>query len=189
MPTRLPLTSATREKATGDAQQLFELSQDLLCLAGVDGRFRRLNPAFERTLGWTAEELVSRQFTDFVHPDDVRATRACLERMAAGGAPELENRYRCRDGSYRWLSWTATAPDPQGLVYAAARDITPRIEGEARRRAAEARFRTVHDTSPDNFSLWEAVRGPGGAVRDLLLTYANAALCRLMGRAREALEG
>ncbi|HEX6037913.1 PAS domain S-box protein [Longimicrobium sp.] len=189
MSTSSPASTCPHDAAARDAQQLFELSLDLLCLADVEGRFHRVNPAFTRTLGWTAQELVARPFLELVHPDDVPATLATMERMAAGGAPELENRYRCRDGAYRWLSWTATSPDAQGMVYAVARDITQRVEDEARRRAAEERFRTVHDASPENFSLWEFVRGADGDLQDLVLTYGNPALERTLGRAREALTG
>src|SRR3981189_3415011 len=77
---------------------LFDLSPDLMCLATFDGYFRRVNPAFERTLGYTIEELTSRPFLDFVHPEDLERTRAVMKVMASGGElREFENRYISRD--------------------------------------------------------------------------------------------
>lgn len=105
--------------------RFFEVGLDLLCIAGMDGRFRRVNKAFERVLGYGQEELLSRPFIDFVHPDDVEATLREVEKLASG-APTLRfvNRFRAKDGSYRVLSW-ATNPDTEaGLLYAAARDIS-----------------------------------------------------------------
>jgi PAS domain S-box-containing protein len=94
--------------------QLFEQSSELLVLSGVDGRFRRVNPAFERALGWTAEELTSRAFFDFVHPADLEITRSKLEKLKAGlDVLRFENRYKAKDGSWVRLAWTCPAP-PEG---------------------------------------------------------------------------
>jgi PAS domain S-box-containing protein len=111
---------------------LFALSHDLLCVIDSGGRLARVNPAFERALGWTPDELVGRSIPDLVHPEDRAATEAALQAIVAGSAPEtVENRYRCRDGSYRWLSWRASPPDEQGCVYAIGRDVTDRRAREA----------------------------------------------------------
>ena len=95
---------------------------------------------FERTLGWTAGELTGRPFMDFLHPDDVAATNASSARQRAGGdIAEFENRYRCKDGSYRWLLWSATANDDRGLIHATARDVTGRKQMEEQLRASEVK--------------------------------------------------
>jgi PAS domain S-box-containing protein len=111
--------------AREELDRFFSLSLDLLCIAGVDGRFHRVNPAWEETLGWTAAELTAVPYLELVHPDDRRATSAEAADLAGGGTTlRFENRYLAKDGSYRWLSWKAAAAAERGLIYAAARDIT-----------------------------------------------------------------
>jgi len=105
-------------------KKFFDVSLDLLCIAGTDGYFKRTNPAFERALGWTDEELTSRPFFDLVHPDDVEATRAEIAKLAQG-IPTISfmNRFRRSDGSWRHLLW-ASYPEPEtGILYAIAREI------------------------------------------------------------------
>lgn len=121
-------SSDDRERADEmrDLRRLFELAQDLLCVATTDGYFLRVNPAFERALGYSPEELKSQTFLEFVHPDDREATRAELDRLSEGHAViDFENRYRAKDGGYRWLAWRSTpATGDEELVYAIARDVT-----------------------------------------------------------------
>ncbi|MBZ5634531.1 MAG: PAS domain S-box protein [Acidobacteriia bacterium] len=116
-----------RKRAEEMFGRFFTLSIDMLCIAGFDGYFKRLNPAWERVLGYTVEELTARPFVDFVHPDDRAATIAVAQKIAKGGqAISFENRYRAKDGTYRWLLWNATPHEEQELIYATARDITER---------------------------------------------------------------
>ncbi|HVS16832.1 MAG TPA: ATP-binding protein [Thermoanaerobaculia bacterium] len=119
-------------------ERLFELSRDLLCIAGIDGRFRRVNPAFVKTLGWTEEELLERPFLEFVHPGDQAATEAEVAKLAQGiPTISFENRYRHAEGGWVHLHWTSQ-PDPAaGLVYAIARDVGPQKRAEAELRAAK----------------------------------------------------
>ena len=116
---------AERKRAEEELRNLFETSRDLLCVAGFDGYFRRLNPAWEATLGYTTEELRAAPFVDFVHPDDREATLREAARVTTGSSAVLfENRYRCKDGSYRWLSWNVTPLPEEALIYGTARDVT-----------------------------------------------------------------
>ena len=122
-----------------ELDRFFELSVDLLCIAGVDGRFKRINAAFETVLGYSRDELLSRPFFDFVHPDDREATVAELVNLRRGGTTiHFENRYLCKDGSVRWLAWSASPATSDGLIYAIARDITRTKEAEEALRRSEA---------------------------------------------------
>jgi PAS domain S-box-containing protein len=105
----------------------------LLCVAGLnDGLFKRLNPSWERTLGVTAAELQAQPFIEFVHPDDRESSLEQVAGLADGFAIVcFENRFRCKDGSYRWLAWTATPSLETGLLYAAGHDVTERKRAEA----------------------------------------------------------
>jgi anti-anti-sigma factor len=116
----------------GQLERFFDLSLDLLCIAGFDGYFKMLNPAWERTLGFTRQELLARPYIEFIHPDDRMDTRAEQTKLLEG-APVLhfENRYRTQEGRYRWLNWKATPFAGEQVIYAAARDITERKRQEA----------------------------------------------------------
>ena len=108
-----------------EAEHILELSLDLICVAGFDGRFKSVNPAFARTLGYSPDELFERQFIDFVHPDDQRATLEAFGDILEGGeVTQFENRYITKDGAERWLQWSARAVPGQSVVYAIARDVT-----------------------------------------------------------------
>jgi PAS domain S-box-containing protein len=97
----------------------------MFCVAGFDGYFKQVNPAWEATLGWTIADLLARPYIEFIHPDDRPSTQAAAQQVEAG-RPLLtfENRYRRKDGSYRWFQWNATPFEEQQLIYATARDIT-----------------------------------------------------------------
>jgi PAS domain S-box-containing protein len=122
-----------RRRAEEELDQLFTLSLDMLCIAGFDGYFKRINPAWEGTLGIPTEELLSRPYIDFVHPDDRQATNQEAKKMDQGALTiSFENRYRSADGTYRWLLWNATPNKSLRLIFAVARDITQRKQTERR---------------------------------------------------------
>jgi PAS domain S-box-containing protein len=115
-------------------ERFFDLSIDMLCVLGFNGYFKRLNAAWERTLGFTVNELTSRPFLEFVHLDDRARTLNQNGRVRGGGqALEFENRYLCKDGSFRWLRWNATPDAAQQLIYSVARDVTAAKAAEAER--------------------------------------------------------
>jgi two-component system, NtrC family, sensor kinase len=121
------------QKAAAD--RFFNLSIDLLCIASLDGYFKRLNPTWEKTLGYTPSELMSVPYLEFVHPEDREATIAEAKKLETGiDSISFENRYLCKDGSYKWLLWTAAPFTEEGLIYAVARDITESKIAEAELR-------------------------------------------------------
>ena len=136
--------------------RFFDVSIDMLCFLGFDGYFTRLNPAWERTLGFTREELMSRPFLEFVHPDDRARTLEQNGKVRAGGqALGFENRYLCKDGSYRWMLWNAASDSAHRLIYSVARDITQSKQAQEEReqlvrelQAALAEVETLQDILP-----------------------------------------
>jgi PAS domain S-box-containing protein len=129
-----------RKRAERERDRFFVLSRDLFAVASGDGYFKRLNPAFADALGWSLDELLARPFLEFVHPDDRAATIRAVERQVLAGEPvqRFRNRYRHKDGSWRWLSWTSM-PQPDGLMFATARDETDLVQAaEALQRSEES---------------------------------------------------
>ena len=152
--------------------RFFTHSLDLLCIAGVDGYFKRLNPVWEKTLGFSRAELLARPYLEFVHPDD-RAVTAGVAQKLAVGAPlaTFENRFRCKDGSHRWLLWSARPVARQGLIYATARDVTDRKQVETELREATGRYRGLFEEVP--VGIYRTT--PGGEILD-----ANPALVDML---------
>jgi len=129
---RRQLAEATdRLEAETKRNRFFNLSIDLLAIADFDGYFRQLNPTWEKTLGYTTEELKAIPFQQLVHPDDQAAmTDQCQRLQQDSPTTYFENRCRCKDGSFRWLGWTAAPFVAERLVYIFARDITARKQAE-----------------------------------------------------------
>ena len=132
---------AAVEKVT---DRFFNTSVDMLCFLDFSGYFKRLNPAWERTLGFTLDEMMSRPFIEFVHPDDRERTLAQNAKVRAGGqALGFENRYLCKDGSFRWLRWNAAPDMGDKVIYSAARDITESRQAEEQRERLVAELQAA----------------------------------------------
>ncbi|MDK2977262.1 MAG: hypothetical protein PWP06_1737 [Candidatus Marinimicrobia bacterium] len=116
-------------RAKNELDRYFTLSLDLLCIANTDGQFIRLNPEWEKVLGYPLHELEGRSFLELIHPDDLDSTRKAISTLSAQeDIRNFENRYRCKDGSYRWIEWRSR---PSGeTIYAVARDVTKRKKAE-----------------------------------------------------------
>jgi diguanylate cyclase (GGDEF)-like protein/PAS domain S-box-containing protein len=140
---------ARRKGAEERAQRFFDLSSDMLCIANAEGYFVELNHAWNKTLGYSRAELRSRPFIDFVHPDDRERTQAEAVRIfESDDAVQFENRYRARDGSWRWLLWTSTFSAQHGLIYARATDLTERKRLEAEREELMEELHSQARTDP-----------------------------------------
>jgi PAS domain S-box-containing protein/putative nucleotidyltransferase with HDIG domain len=119
----IPKATQTNDE---ELSHFFELSVDMLCIASFDGHFKRLNGVWEQVTGFSIEELTTRPFLDFVHPDDHRRTIDEVAKQQKRGLKVLsfENRYLCKDGSYKWFHWTSQPDNERQLMYAVARDVT-----------------------------------------------------------------
>src|SRR5579859_3069982 len=196
---------------TDESAQFFSLSLELFSVSGRDGYFRRLNPAFKHAFGYQDAELLGQLFISFVHIEDREATQAELEKLARGQpALDFENRFRRKDGTYRWLSWTAV-PSPEGLVYAAARDVTERKLADSERAALVATEQAAVLASKDEFLVTVShdlqqpltiIKGQAQVLQRLIargdkieterldraLGYINAAVMRMRGMLQDLLD-
>ena len=159
-----------------ERDRFFTLSLDMLCVAGMDGVFRRLNPAWETTLGYSLEELMSQPYLNYVHPDDRAKTIMEMEKLSfQGNSRSFENRYRAKDGTYKSILWTAAPYAAGKLVYASAKDVTDRRAAEEKLADSERRFRALSSSSPVGIfetdtaglcvytnSRWQSITGMSG---------------------------
>ena len=151
----------SRRRSEDERNRLFQLSTELLCIAGMDGRFQLLNPAWERCLGFTVEELRAMPLLELVHPDDRASTAAAVGQLAAGNTVVgFANRYRTSTGDYRWLEWNSVPVE--GRIYAVARDITGRKGTEQALRESEARLARAQSLA--QLGNWERDLVRGGVV-------------------------
>jgi len=130
--------------------RFFSLSLDLLCVLSFDGYVTLINPAAEKILGYSPGEMVGQLFLEFVHPDDRETTLKEAESIAAGNnTVGFENRWRCQNGSYRWIAWTATRFCEEELIYGVGRDITDRKQAEAALQESQRFVERIANTSPN----------------------------------------
>jgi PAS domain S-box-containing protein len=158
--------------------RFMDLSVDMFCVAGFDGFFKNLNPSFEKTLGFTTKELMAKPYMEFIHPNDHPATVVEKDGLKEGKVTfAFENRYLCKDGSYKWLLWNAVSVSEQEAIYAVARDITERKRVEALLRESEERHRKLFENNPH--PTWVFDR------ETLRFLAVNAAAVRKYGYSRE----
>ncbi len=169
-----------RVQVERERDRLFNLSLDMLCVVGLDGRFRRCNPAFERILGYPPDELGGRALLDLVHAEDVATTLDQLRLLEGGEAVSFENRCRCADNSYKWLVWSINPVREEKLVYAVAHDITGRKSAEDALRA-ESAFRKAMEES--------VLTGLRAIDLSGRIIYVNSAFCRMVGFSQDELVG
>jgi PAS domain S-box-containing protein len=168
----------TGKKETEEALQLrdkiFTHSLDMLFIAGFDGFFRVINPAWEASLGWSEEYLLSKPWMDFVHPEDKRKTEDVKVTQINNGTEviQFENRYLCIDGSYRWLSWNSFPYPEENIIVGVARDVTERKALDESLRQSEERFHLIDEASSDQIYSYD---------RQGKFTHVNTALCKKMG--------
>ncbi|MEG4961080.1 MULTISPECIES: PAS domain S-box protein [unclassified Microcoleus] len=130
--------------------RFFSLSLDLLCVLSFDGYVILINPAAEKILGYSPGEMIGQLFIEFVHPDDREVTLKEAESIAAGNnTVGFENRWRCRNGSYKWLAWTATRFYEEELIYGVGRDITAHKQAEAALQQSQRFVERIANTSPN----------------------------------------
>lgn len=146
----------------------FDIALDMLCIADFSGYFKRLNPAWEKTLGWNRTELEERPFLEFVHPQDREATLEAVAKLRTGeNITSFDNRYLCKDGSYKWLAWRSYSLKEKGLIYAVARDIHESKLLESELRETKERLDNILNTVND--MIWST------SVENKELLYVNQA--------------
>jgi len=169
---------AETQKIRGEFDKYFELGLDLFCIAGKDGYFKRLNPAWEKVLGYSVEELLSKPYLEFVHPEDRPATKQQATQQVEGSdVTSFVNRYMRKDGTYRWLSWAATAVTEEGMIYAVARDVTELRDAEQALRRSEEHYRLLFESNPHPMWVYD--------LESLAILDVNAAAIQNYGYSRE----
>ena len=163
--------------------QVLSLSIDLICIISFDGYFKYLNPAWTKTLFWSVEELLAKPFIEFIHSEDRDATILVFQKLVTGiDTIGFENRFLCQTGSYKWLSWNATASSEEQLVYAVARDMTSHKESEI----ALQQYVKELEALKVAFNAHSLV-----AITDIkgIITYANDKFCEVSKYSIEELLG
>ncbi len=136
--------------------EILNTSQDLICIAGMDGYFKYLNPAWEAILGYTIDELMARPFLEFIHPDDHGRINREVAHLAAGNrSVDFENRFVCRDGSMRYISWRATPLLDKQLMFCIGRDLSERKRTEKALLVSEARYRELFNGMHNGVAVYE----------------------------------
>jgi len=161
---------------------IFEISQDLLCIAGFDGYFKQVNSRWENILGYSEAEILAKPWFEFIHPDDQNQTAIQGSILGDGTAvQEFENRYICKDGSVRWLLWQCVSLPDQALIFGSARDITDHKNAEAELQKTKNFFESILNALP--------VGVAAKAADDLRIVLWNPAIAELLEMPTEAVIG
>lgn len=164
-----------RKRAERDLDHFFSISLDLFCIVGFDGYLKRFSPSFEKTLGYTREDLQARQLREFVHPGDRKQNLSMIQKVNSGEPViSYENRYLCKDGSCRWLEWVAVPVAEAGLVYAVGRDITERKQF----KSELARLDRLNLVGEIAAGIGHEIRNPMTIVRGLLQILSDKEECQ-----------
>ena len=169
-----------RKRKEHELSQIFRMSLDMLCVADLStSTFIKVNPAFIETLGFSEEELLGRPFLDFIHPEDVAPTEKVVEEELLRGKKVInfKNRYRCKDGTYRWLNWLSHPAIEQGVTYAVAHDITKEKEAEEALQESEKRYRSLVENTLDGYCICE--------IPSTRFIFLNQRICELAGYTME----
>jgi PAS domain S-box-containing protein len=141
-----PFMANIRGKGLGEGHDVWQLSTDIMLVAQFDGVIRAVNPAWASVLGWTKQDLIDTKFFELVHPDDLERTKEGAKSLSEGNTLwRFDNRYRRKEGGYRWIAWTAIPGG--GFINAVGRDFTPEKERMEALELSEARMRSVFETS------------------------------------------
>ncbi|MEA1883396.1 MAG: PAS domain S-box protein, partial [Thermotogota bacterium] len=167
------------KEASEQLERFFSLNLDLLCIADTDGNFIKVNKVWEKILGYTVEELEKRKFLEFVHPDDVESTLKAISKLSDQIiVTGFTNRYRAKDGSYRYFEWYSQPYNK--LIYAVARDVTERINNQETLQESEEKFRLMFQYSPVGIFNFDK----NGVLLDVNDNFVN-----IIGSSRKALIG
>ncbi|WP_157288382.1 PAS domain S-box protein [Uliginosibacterium gangwonense] len=162
-----------------EMERFFSVSPDLLCIAETSGHFRKLNPTWTHVLGYALRELEGTAFMDLVHPEDRELTREAVRKLLASHTVEsFTNRYRAKDGSYRYIEWHIV-PYEKRLLYAAARDVTEQREQSRVLAESEHFLKSLIDVFPGMVCYW---------TRDLHCTFANHAYVEWFGKTSDEMQ-
>lgn len=160
-----------QKKELANFDKLFEISNDMICIAGTDGFFKKVNPMFEHLLGWNKQDLKTRSLYDLVHPEDLKLTRREILKLGKGARTiALEHRMSTKNGDYKVLQWVATQEPNTQNVFGIARDITEEKAKEAQLIASEKRLRAFFENS-QGLMCTHDIRG-----NFLSVNYAGAAI-------------
>lgn len=151
--TNLPPSKEKLHDSVAKFKTIYDISPGLICVANANnGIFIECNLAVTSILGWSVKEFTSKPFNEYIHPDDQQKTVDIItEQLKGKPVANFQNRYRCKDGSYKWLAWQATAADMNGLVYAVATDINDRKQATQALLQGEKRYQDLYNNAPDMF--------------------------------------